>query len=269
MRDYYPGVSDNWAIIATPYQAMFFTPEVDLFELEDHNNFCWLCTPIIPQTLPSLAYAAFITQPNDLPAVSSLGAGPGMYADMWVAGDLTNLKQVGQSSWSIIYDHSEGAAVADPLGNAVLQPAPLALYAPSVTPPESRIVGFAPDCFVSTFPANLWDQIYQAALYWRCVARQDEPPGAMWMASGETMGSAGPPPDMHTYATGICNVFGPTVTWVSGDQFTAAMVGLTIVINGNFTATISDYFSATGIGISPPYPDIHGLSNVSFSIQLS
>jgi hypothetical protein len=270
--DFYPGVTEStWALTASPFQAMFFTPDCILTELRPHNNFCWISTPIIPQSLPSLSYAAFLAQPNDLPNVSTLGYNT-MPCDQWVAGDYTTgvpNGAYGQAGWSIVFDHSEGANITDPIGNAVLSPALLQMYSPSSVPPESRIIGYPPDCFVSTVPAPMWTQIYQDNLYWRCVATQDEPPGAMWMASGETTGQPGPPPPNHTYATGLCNVFGPEVTWVSGDMFTVAMVGLPIVIDGNFSSTVNSFIDSEHIGISPPDPVLAGLTDVPFSIQLS
>lgn len=66
--------------------------------------------------------------------------------------------------------------------------------------------------------------------------------GAAYLDSG-----AGPLAVSYAALTGTCNNSGVNVTWVSGDTFSDAMIGASIVITAVGTFTVSDIFSPTAI----------------------
>ena len=236
----------DWLVMASTNQVLFYTLDANPYVVHQHNTFVWACCPVIPGAQAhELTFAAFVAQINAGNLASTLGGNPyfgggGCYVDMWT-GAATPVRvtgSAGQRGWSILMSHSEGAPLTDPVGGALFTPAFLMLSGGG----ESGIVGYVPDTFASSLPDTFGRQIsvtdsQNKSKYYRCIATQSEPPGSLWMATGEqaAAGSAAGGGFVNMTLSGTCSATvadsGPTtVTWDSGALFTAAMVGFVMEV---------------------------------------
>ena len=200
--------SSFWQAIADDFQVVFISQA--LYHAGDiyvFNSFLWAGTLNIPTNVP-LSVAAFILQPNNLPNVSTLGAGH-MPVDMWVGGTHTSGAS-GQLGWSCGMFHSELGPIADSLGNAVVQVPYVLMYVPAVG--ESRICGTLWNAFLTSIPQPLTQQFQEEGANYRVVATQPNyPPASILMGTAElnnlqTPATSNPPGANPVFSTGLGNV---------------------------------------------------------------
>ena len=180
----------KWTVTAGDFQALFYNLDGYAPDVYIYNSFAWASAPVIDGSQETtINFAAFVAQPGNMADTARTLGDPGgnaMPVDTWTGhgGSITHVSTTyGQRGWSVVMDHSGGAAITDPVGNAVFDLALVAL--PEPVSGESRIVGYLPDSFVSTQPVGFAQMMDQDLYKWRALAVQSGPPGAIWMATGE------------------------------------------------------------------------------------
>ena len=179
-----------WFLTASSYGVLFYTLYPDPLKLYSDQTFAWAAAPVIdPSQIAVLSFAAFVALMNAGEMASTLGAPPffggtGLTVGTW-SGKLVIHQDggVGQRGWAVFMDHSQGQPIVDPVSGAIFSQALVAM--PEPISGESRLVGYLPDCFASTVADTFGRPIVQAGYKWRAIATQSEPPGTLWMATGE------------------------------------------------------------------------------------
>lgn len=177
-----PLANGDWQMVATPYQAVMFTLNPDTLSLFSGNWFIWACAPVVPDNTIDVTEAGFVSQPNNnTSSFSTLGnrSAGAMVVDMDINGTHYTGDQ-SQRGWSIFFEHSEGGNIVDLLYGAIFQEALVMLVRGAE---ESHIVGYIPDCFVSSIPAPMGQEMAQDGYVWRVIATQNKPPGCIRITS--------------------------------------------------------------------------------------
>ena len=265
----WPTEAGAWQMIADDFGAIFWslTP-FHGGDIRVANNFLWGTTLYIPASIP-LDYAAFVmTTDQDAQATPTLGANNNMVVYCFAAGTNATVNP-GQQGWSIGMYHSEGGAIADPTGAALLQ-VPY-VFMPCGYNAESRICGQLWDTVASSQPEMFGQQFTIQGAAYRAIAAQSNPPGTLLMLSGETTntgatGSASNPPAPTptkpappASAVGLGNVainspyFGSLASLSATQPFSSLLLGTPIIIGG-VTYNVAYYTSPAFILFSPAPP---------------